>query len=66
MDRVDRAKLIDQAMQSTVEQKVEMTFGELFLFHMLLQDYGLPLVGDERFIPLMERNKKRLDSILEV
>jgi hypothetical protein len=62
----DRKQWLDKAFQSTVEHKVKMTFGELFLFHLLMQDYAYDLVGNDRFIPLMERNKKRMDSIEEV
>jgi hypothetical protein len=62
----DHKKWVDQAFQSTIEHKVEMTFGELFLFHLLMQNYAYDLVGNDRFIPLMERNKKRMDKFEEV
>lgn len=45
------------------EIEVKMTFGELMLFHVLLQDYAIELVGNDRFIPLMERNKARIDLV---
>ena len=56
-------KYVNSAMQDPTEFTVKMTFGEVFLFHVLLQEYSLPVVGDERFIPLMERNKTRLDNV---
>ena len=54
---------VDSALTNgTQELTIRMTFGELFLYHCLLQDYGLALLGDreDRFIPLMERNAKRI------
>lgn len=53
--------LVDEALNSlTEEQDVRMTGGELILYHCLLQDYGIALTGEERFIPLMERSAARL------
>jgi hypothetical protein len=47
---------------SDVEHDVKMTFGELILFHVLMQNYAPDYVGDG-FIPLMERNKQRIDTV---
>lgn len=48
---------------SNSEFPVSLTFGEAVLFHTLLQDYGLELVDKDKFIPLMERSKARVDTI---
>ena len=62
-ERIDalHKQLIDRALTNgTDELVVKMTYGELFLYHALMQDYGLALVGKDRFIPLMERSANRI------
>ena len=57
---------IDSALSNdSTEYEVQMMFGEAFLFHLLLQEHAIPYVDDERFIPLMERSKARIDAIGE-
>lgn len=60
-------KIVDSALSgSSVEHTVKMSVGEMFLFHVLLQEYGIYYAGEDRFIPLMERNKARIDSVKNV
>lgn len=58
-------EIVDQAltngMDAADEIEVRITRGELILFHALLQEHGLEYVGDERFIPLMERHVARMN-----
>lgn len=54
-------RFVDQALTRGVDElDVKLTYGEMFLYHALMQDYGLGLVGEERFIPLMERSAQRI------
>jgi hypothetical protein len=56
-------KVVDQALTNgTEEVTVTLMLGELFLQHALLQSYGLNLVDEDRFIPLMERSAARVKS----
>jgi len=63
----DHVRWVDQALTGgTDEVAVQLTIGELFLFHCLLQDYGYELLGaraEQRFIPLMERSAARVKAI---
>lgn len=56
--------IVDDALTHgmDVEHTVTITIGELILAHALLQSCGLELVGEERFIPLMERSMARMKS----
>lgn len=59
-------QIVDEALvNGTLEGEVRMTQGELILFHTLLQNYGAELAGPDRLIPLMERNKQRLDEAVD-
>lgn len=67
-DEIDPIELHASIMQTmfdtedmNIDIDVKFTKAELFLYHTLLQDFGLAIINEERFIPLMERNKRRLD-----
>lgn len=56
-------RIVDEALTNGVQDGLtRFTQGELILYHTLLQDYGTELAGKDRLIPLMERNKRRLDE----
>ena len=60
-------RIVEQSLSgSNKEQDVKMTFGELMLYHSLLQNHGIEYCGEERFIPLMERSKARIDVVTEL
>ena len=46
------------------EVLVPITRGELLMFHTLLQDFGLNLIEDAQFIPLVERSMNRMRKMI--
>jgi len=60
----NHVRIVNDALNApNGEHTVQMTFGELILFHTLMQDYGIEFVGNDRFIPLMERSAQRIRAI---
>jgi hypothetical protein len=61
MEDLTRRIVIEALENGTAEGEVRVSQGELVLYHALVQTYGLDLVGEVSFIPLLERSKARLD-----
>jgi len=55
-------RIVAEAMEVGTQEVDGFMFGEVILFHTLLQDFGLELVEPDQLIPLMERNMKRIEA----
>lgn len=66
MDEVNahHRQIVAEALANGMAQDVAVpiTLGELVLFHVLLQDYGLELVDQDQFVPLLERHVARIQG----